>query len=107
MKSAAELATEQAAHWNGPGGQGWLAAYGRIERSLAPFSHVLLEAAGARAGEHVIDVGCGNGATTALLAQAVGLGGHVLAVDISEALIGAARSRRIDNATFVLGDAAT
>ena len=28
MKSSAELAAEQAAFWNGPGGQGWLAAGG-------------------------------------------------------------------------------
>src|SRR5262249_6004555 len=33
--------------------------------------------------------------------------GHVLGVDISEALIARARSHRVDNATFVLGDAAT
>ena len=34
MKSKAELAAEQAAFWNGPGGQGWLATYhNRIERS--------------------------------------------------------------------------
>ena len=33
MKSKAELAAEQAAFWNGPGGQGWLATYHkRIER---------------------------------------------------------------------------
>ena len=35
-KSTAELAAEQAAFWNGPGGQGWLATYHlRIERSIA------------------------------------------------------------------------
>jgi len=106
MKSTAELSAEQAAFWNGPGGQGWLAAYSRIERALAPFTHVLLEAAGARAGEHVIDIGCGTGAPTVELAAAVGLGGHVMAIDVSATLIGAARSHRIDNASFVLGDAA-
>jgi ubiquinone/menaquinone biosynthesis C-methylase UbiE len=107
MKSTTELAAEQAAFWNGPGGQGWLAAYSRIERALAPFTHLLLAAADARPGEHVIDIGCGTGAVTSELARAVGPGGHVLAIDISEALIGAARSHRVDNATFVLGDAAS
>ena len=107
MKSTTELAAEQAVFWNGPGGEGWLAAYSRIERSLAPFTHPLLAAADARPGEHVIDIGCGTGAVTAQLAAAVGPGGHVLAIDISEALIGAARSHRVDNATFVLGDAAS
>ena len=107
MKSAAELAAEQAAFWNGPGGQGWLGAYQRIERSLEPFSQVLLEAASARAGEHVIDIGCGTGGTTAALARTVGPTGHVVGLDISETLIAAARSHRVDGATFVLGDAAS
>src|SRR5262249_62369674 len=64
-------------------------------------------AAAARPGEQVIDIGCGTGGTTAALAHAVAPGGHVLAVDISETLIEAARSQRLDNATFVVGDAST
>src|SRR5262245_44273342 len=107
MKSTAELAEEQAAFWNGPAGQGWVASHQRIQRSLAPFGREALAAAAARRGEHVIDVGCGGGDTTAELARAVGPTGHVLGVDISEALIAQARSHRVDNATFVLGDAAT
>jgi len=107
MKSASELAAEQAAYWNGPGGQGWLASYERIQRSIGEFGTTALAAAAARPGEHVVDIGCGTGGTTAALAQAVGPAGHVLGVDISETLIGAARSHRLDNATFVVGDAAT
>jgi SAM-dependent methyltransferase len=107
VKSTAELAAEQAAYWNGPGGQGWLAAYARIERGFSEFADALFAAANAWAGEHVIDVGCGTGATTAALARAVGPTGHALGVDISQTLIEAARAHRVDNATFVLGDAAT
>ena len=107
MKSTAELAADQAAYWNGPGGEGWLASYRRIERSLAGFTRAVFAAANLQPGEHVVDVGCGTGGTTADLARAVGPKGHVLGVDISETLIGAARSHRVDNATFVLGDAAT
>jgi SAM-dependent methyltransferase len=106
-KSLAELAEEQKSFWNGPGGQGWVASYQRIQRSLAPFSREALAAAAPQRGEHVVDVGCGSGDTTAELARAVGATGHVLGVDISEALIAQARSHRLDNATFVLGDAAT
>jgi SAM-dependent methyltransferase len=107
MKTAAELAAEQAAYWNGPGGEGWLAAYQRIQRAIGDIGDVGLAAAAPQHGEHVIDIGCGTGDTTAALARAVGLTGHVLGVDISEPLITAARSQRLDNATFVVGDAAT
>lgn len=112
MKSTADLAAEQAAFWNGPGGQGWLASYARIERSIADMGRIALAAAAARPGEHVIDVGCGTGGTTEALAAAVGAAngqeaGRILGVDISEPLIGAARSRQAPNATFAVGDAAT
>ena len=107
MKSAAELAAEQAAYWNGPGGEGWLAAYQRIQRAIGEIGTLGLQAAAAHAGEHVVDIGCGTGDTTAALARAVGLTGHVLGVDISETLVTAARAHRLDNATFVVGDAAT
>ena len=42
MKSTADLAAEQAAFWNGPGGQGWLAAYHRIQRSLVDINRAVL-----------------------------------------------------------------
>jgi SAM-dependent methyltransferase len=106
MKSTTELAAEQAAFWNGPGGEGWLATYHkRIERSIADLGKDALAAAAAQPGEHVIDIGCGMGGTTAELARAVGPKGHVLGVDISQMLIESARSHRVDNATFVVGDA--
>jgi ubiquinone/menaquinone biosynthesis C-methylase UbiE len=107
MKSRAEIAAEQAAFWNGPGGQSWLAAYERIQRSIAAFGEVVLSRAAVRPGESVLDVGCGTGSTTASLAQAVGKEGRVLGVDISETLLGAARAQNLSNATFVVGDAAT
>ena len=64
MKTPIELAAEQAAFWNGPGGKMWLASYERIQRSIAGFSDAVLAAAAARPGENVLDVGCGTGTTT-------------------------------------------
>ncbi|TAJ39018.1 MAG: class I SAM-dependent methyltransferase [Reyranella sp.] len=107
MKTPAELATEQAAYWNGPGGKGWLASIERIEQGIGDFGKAALVAANAQPGEKVIDVGCGLGGTTRALAEAVGPQGRVLGVDISEELVASARSHRVPNATFVLGNAAT
>jgi ubiquinone/menaquinone biosynthesis C-methylase UbiE len=107
MKSKTELAAEQAAYWNGPGGKMWLGAYDRIQRGIEGFSEIVLRAANARAGERVLDVGCGTGGTTAELARAVGPEGSALGVDISETLVGAARAKKLPNATFEVGDAAT
>jgi ubiquinone/menaquinone biosynthesis C-methylase UbiE len=107
MKSKDELAAEQATYWKGAGGTMWLGAYDRIQRGIAGFSEAALKAANAQAGERVLDVGCGTGGTTAELARAVGAKGHVLGVDISESLVGAARAQGLGNATFEVGDATT
>lgn len=46
-----------------------------------PASRALLESAGIRAGDCVADFGCGHGAMTAWLAERVGEGGTIYAVD--------------------------
>jgi len=45
-----------------------------------------------QAGEHVLEVGCGNGLLADELADDVGLDGHVTGTDISEAMIASARA---------------
>lgn len=107
MKTTDELAADQAAFWNGPGGKMWLASYERIQRNIAGFGDAVLTAAAARPGEKVLDVGCGTGTTTARLAGAIGPQGQVLGADISEPLIAAARAQNLANASFVVGDATT
>ena len=107
MKSKEELAAEQAAYWKGPGGTMWLGAYDRIQRGIVGFGEIVLQAANARRGERVLDIGCGTGGTTAELAHAVGPNGSVLGVDISEPLVGAARAQGLGNAAFEVGDATT
>ena len=74
---------------------------------LAPVLDLLIDRAGAQAGERIVDVGCGCGATTIAFAQKVGAGGYVLGVDISAPML--ARAKQMAPAgqrlEFVLADA--
>jgi SAM-dependent methyltransferase len=103
--------TDQAEYWNSPSGQRWITYQEALDRRLAPVTELLLERADVRGGECVIDVGCGTGATTLRLAAAVGAHGSVLAVDISESLLAAARRRCLEgghaNVRLIRADAQT
>jgi ubiquinone/menaquinone biosynthesis C-methylase UbiE len=98
---------DQIAYWNGPGGQRWTDRQQAQDVMLAPVSDILIDRAKAKAGERIVDVGCGCGATSVALAQRVGPAGHVLGIDISAPML--ARARQIQPAglpvDFVLGDA--
>jgi ubiquinone/menaquinone biosynthesis C-methylase UbiE len=102
-----ELNADQIAYWNGPGGQHWVDRQKMQDIVLAPISEILIERANAKAGERIVDVGCGCGATSVALAQKAGPTGHVLGIDISAAML--ARAQQIApaglSARFVLADA--
>jgi ubiquinone/menaquinone biosynthesis C-methylase UbiE len=102
-----ELNADQIAYWNGPGGQHWVDRQRMQDIVLAPISEILIERANGKAGERIVDVGCGCGATSVALAQKVGPTGHVLGIDISAAML--ARAQQIApaglSARFVLADA--
>jgi ubiquinone/menaquinone biosynthesis C-methylase UbiE len=70
---------------------------------LRPAQDRMMEVAGLKPGERVLDVACGTGLVTFRAAEAVGGGGEVVASDISEQMVQsvnqAARSRGIDNVT--------
>ena len=70
-----------------------------------------LAAAAPKVGENVVDIGCGTRTTTLRLAEAVGSGGKVLGIDISEQQLTLARHRvtaaGVQNVELVLNDAAT
>jgi ubiquinone/menaquinone biosynthesis C-methylase UbiE len=65
-----------------------------------------------RPGERILDLGCGSGWATRLLARVVGEGpqgfGQVVGIDISDEMIRQARaaSKEFENVMFVVGSAA-
>ena len=94
--------------WND---DGWAAAWPRRERLTEAVSPYVLQAAGARPGQRVCDIGCGGGPLTLALADAVGPEGAAVGIDISAPLLDLARSRarqaQVANARFVQMDAQT
>ncbi|MEO6624890.1 MAG: methyltransferase domain-containing protein [Burkholderiaceae bacterium] len=85
--------TQQIAEWNGSMGRQWAALQSDLDKVVAPFGAAALRAAAARAGERVIDIGCGCGDTTMELARIVGAQGAVLGVDVSQPMLEVARAR--------------
>ena len=99
----------KAEDWAGEMGVKWLANLDKFEGMIAPIGAALLEWAAFKSGERVLDIGCGGGATTLAIAQAVAPGGEALGVDISPDLVRAsthrARDAGVENARFTCADA--
>ena len=97
----------QIEYWNGPAGEKWRSRQAHQDHLLEPVSQLLLTASGARAGDRVIDVGCGCGATTLEFAARVAPTGEVLGVDVSGPMLDWARQRAPQHLPiqFALADA--
>jgi SAM-dependent methyltransferase len=99
----------QRRYWNTVAGPRWVATPGFREQRNQESLALLLGRLGLTGGESVLEIGCGTGALTLPLAAAVGEHGRVVAVDISEPMLGAARQkvdeRGLHNVTLLFGDA--
>jgi SAM-dependent methyltransferase len=99
---------EQAGAWDGDEGAHWAEHADHYDASVARHGRHLQVAAGISAGDHVLDVGCGCGASTRLAARAAVEGG-ALGVDLSARMLERARqqarSERITNVGFEQADA--
>jgi SAM-dependent methyltransferase len=83
MAAPEEINADMLAFWNGKGGDIWVARQEHTDITLAPVTNALLVFAAPRAGERVVDIGCGCGAPTLEFARAVGPSGRVAGLDIS------------------------
>lgn len=95
--------------WNGDNGRRWVDNQDRLDRMLSAYGEALIDAAAPAMGDHVLDVGCGAGATTFDVAARVGVEGRSVGLDISAPLIGRARELAAENGgavEFRLADAA-
>jgi ubiquinone/menaquinone biosynthesis C-methylase UbiE len=110
MSESQEANRDQAALWNGSSGSAWVEMQDVLDRVLAPFEMLLSREACPGEGGHVLDVGCGSGATTIAMARRLGSTGLCVGVDISEPLLRLAKERAITElgaVEFVLADAQT
>lgn len=95
--------------WNTDAGQRWVTQQEFMDRLLAPVLDRLLGSVSIAVGDHVLDIGCGTGASVLELAQRVGPDGAIQGCDISEAMLDLAGQRVADagikNAELILADA--
>ena len=102
---------DQVAYWNAGAGETWAALQARMDAQLEPLGLRAQDALAPKAGERVLDIGCGSGQTTLALAQAVAPGGSALGLDISRPMLEVAKARAaaeaVTGATFLEADAQT
>ena len=96
MAISEEINADMLAFWDGKGGHTWVARQEHTDITLAPVTQALLEFAEPRAGERVVDIGCGCGAPTLEFARAAGPSGSLEAFDISGPML-AEGQRRASN----------
>ncbi|WGS17068.1 MULTISPECIES: methyltransferase domain-containing protein [unclassified Bradyrhizobium] len=102
-----ERNADQIAYWNGPGGQRWAARQAAQDIVLKPVLDLLVDRAKPTAGERILDVGCGSGASTNAFAKKVGPSGCVFGVDVSGPMLERARQSTPQDAPvdYALADA--
>ena len=83
---------QQKAAWD-DSAEGWKRWWPTFERSAQVVNDRLVDLAALRAGHRVLDIATGSGEPALTAARAVGQSGHVVAVDMSPAMLAIARER--------------
>jgi SAM-dependent methyltransferase len=101
---------EQIDYWNGDAGRKWAQRDSQMARLLAPVSEALLDHSDLAGTRAALDVGCGGGSGTRLLAERLAPEACILGVDISEPLLDIAReggSESQGHIAYLCADAAS
>ncbi len=77
--------------------------YDRHIRFVAPLRRRAVERLKLRNGDHVLDMGCGTGASFGALRSIVGATGQVTGIELSEEMAAVARQRIEDNGWKISG----
>lgn len=99
---------DQIEFWNGPVGERWAAMQERMDLNMNAITDAAIPFANPKSGERALDIGCGSGTTTLLLALATAPEGLATGVDISAPMLNLARARakaQNANVTFLEADA--
>jgi SAM-dependent methyltransferase len=92
---------------NTTAGLTWAAMQAQLDRQIEPLGAQTMEKFAPQPGERVLDIGCGAGVTSLMLADAVGPNGRVTGVDVSQPMLALARSQtQATNIEFIEADAA-
>jgi len=97
--------------WSDDGLRQYLQHRDRWQQIWRPFGAAMFDRAALQPGQHVLDVGCGDGVTSVEAARLVAPSGAVVGVDISAPLLDLARrgvdTAGVDNVQFLEDDAQT
>jgi len=87
-----KMKIRQKAAWD-DSAEGWKRWWPMFERAAQSVNHRLVELAGVRAGDRVLDIATGSGEPALTAARAAGDSGRVVAVDLSPGMLAIARER--------------
>ncbi|MDW3225686.1 MAG: class I SAM-dependent methyltransferase [Paracoccaceae bacterium] len=102
-----EANADQADFWTNAAGQKWVEQQVELDAFMQPVLDGVLQRAALKPGDHVLDIGCGTGASTLQAAQIITETGAATGVDISSTMLDLAQRRAagLSNVGFHLADA--
>src|SRR5687768_5540415 len=72
---------------NAGAGATWQSGAALRAQAFGPATDLMMDLAGLKAGDHVLDIAAGTGDTSLIAARRVGPTGHVLATDLSPSML--------------------